>query len=406
MVTFAYQARDTNGNRVSGTLTADTQQAALRDLDQRSLLPIDVRPVGESAGQPGGRARRGRRITSTRKLSMLYSQMADLLNAGVPILRTLEVLVKQNQRRVALAQALDDVRNLVAGGQSLADAMAHYPNLFPDLHVAMVRAGERGGFIEDVLTRTAQFTERQDELRSKVIGSLAYPMFLIVVGGLIVTVLMVFFVPRFASFLDPTRMELPASTLTLLRTSAFMQKNWYVLLGGLGAGAALIWAALGSEAGRTWWDRRKLRLPLVGPVFSLMAVARFCRILGTMLANGVQILVALRIAKDSMGNRTLAEIVEEAVEAVRAGEPLVKPLARDDYFPADILDMIAVAEQSNTLETVLVSVADSTERRLGRSIDTMVRLIEPVLLLLVAAVVFAIAFSLLLPIFSLSTSGV
>lgn len=399
MATFAYQARDAAGKSISGTLTADNQQAALRELDQRSLMPVDIRQLGEAAVARS----RWRKPVSTRKLSMLYSQLADLLNAGVPILRSLEVLVRQNKRRPALAQVLDDVCNEVSGGQSLAESMARYPSVFPELHVAMVRAGERGGFIEDVLARMAQFTERQDELRSKVLGSMAYPMFLMGAGFLVVTILMVFFVPQFNSFFG--QMELPTSTRILLSVSSFMQANWLLLLGAMAATAGLVWLGINSDAGRTWWDRAKLRLPLLGEVMSLMAVARFCRILGTMIANGVQILVALRIAKDAIGNRTLSGIVEQAAEAVRAGEPLAVPLGRDGYFPADILDMIAVAEQSNKLDTVLVNVADSTERRLGRAIDTMVRLLEPVLLLIVAAVVFAIAFSLLMPIFSLSTGA-
>lgn len=399
MATFAYHARDAAGNAVTGTLTADNQQAALRELDQRDLMPSDIQLLVEQTTA----RKRWRKPVSTRKLSMLYSQMADLLTAGVPILRSLEVLVRQNRRRPALAQVLDDVRNEVAGGQSLAEALGRYPGVFPELHVAMVRAGERGGFLEDVLARMALFTERQDELRSKVIGSMAYPMFLMGAGFLVVTILMVFFVPQFKDFFG--QMQLPASTALLLRVSSFMQANWLVVLGGLAAAGTLVWIALNSEAGGNWWDRVKLKLPLLGEVISLMAVARFCRILGTMLANGVQILVALRIAKDAIGNRTLSNIVEQAAEAVRAGEPLAVPLGRDGYFPADILDMIAVAEQSNTLDTVLVNVAESTERRLGRAIDTMVRLLEPVLLLIVAAVVFAIAFSLLMPIFSMSTTA-
>ena len=403
MATFAFDARDPAGKLVSGTLTADNQQAALRDLDQRKLMPIDLRPMSETAAR-GGR-HFGFKIVSTRRLSILYAQLADLLNAGVPILRALEVLVRQNQRKPALARVLDDVRGQVAGGQTLADAMEQYPGVFPDLHVAMIRAGERGGFVEEVLARTAQFTERQDELRSKVIGSLAYPVFLMVVGFIIVTVLVVFFVPRIAVFLDPKKMELPATTIMLLQLSSVMREHWLLLIIGAVAAVAGIWAAIGSQAGRTWWDRVKLKIPLMGPVFSLMSVARFCRILGTMLANGVPILASLRTAKDSMGNRTLADIVQQATEAVRAGEPLAVPLAKGGYFPPDILDMIAVSEQSNTLDTVLVSVADATERRLARSIDTLVRLIEPMLLLVMAVIVFVIAFSLLLPIFSLSTSG-
>ncbi|MCG3178801.1 MAG: Type II secretion system protein F [Phycisphaerae bacterium] len=406
MATFVYEARDASGQRVSGTLTADNSQAALRDLDRRQLMPLDLREMDEAAALGAKGLRIGKRLVSTRRLSMLYAQLADLLNAGVPLLRALEVLVRQNQRRVGLARVLDDVRSQVAGGTTFADSLGRFPSVFPDLHTAMVRAGEEGGFIEDVLTRLANFTERQDELRSKVLGSLAYPCFLLFMGTAIVILLMVFFVPKFAGFLDPTRMDLPMSTKILLKVSTFMEANWMFGLIGMVAVVGGLYGVLSSEAGRAWWDRTRLRLPMIGQVIALMAVARFCRVLGTLIKNGVGILSALRISRDSIGNRTLAAVVDESIEAVRRGEPLAVPLSKGGYFPADILDMIDVAEQSNTLDTVLVNVAESTERRLARSIDTLVRLIEPMLLLVMALVVFAIAFSLLLPIFSMSTSGV
>ncbi len=405
MATFTYEARDRSGRRVNGTLTADSRQAALRDLDRQELLPIDLKAAEDSAATASsGGLRIGRKVISTRKLAMFYSQLADLLDAGVPLLRSLDVLARQSKKKPALRQVLDDVRSQVAGGQPLAEAMDRYPGVFPPLHVAMVRAGEEGGFIEQVLTRLAQFTERQDEMRSKIVGSLAYPMFLMGVGAIIVIVLMVFFVPRFADFFDPERMELPASTLMLLSVSKGLQEHWLLLTLVAGGGLMLIYSGLASERGRAWWDRVKLKLPVLGSVYTLLAVSRFCRTLGTLLASGVGILTALRIARDATGNRTLSDLVDDAIEQVRAGEPLAIPLGKDDYFPADILDMVAVAEQSNTLDTVLVNVAESTERRLGRSVDTMVRLLEPMLLLVMAIVVFLIAFSLLMPIFNLSSS--
>lgn len=403
MANYVYEARDRSGKRVSGTLTAETRQAALRDLDRQDLLPIELKTVEEA--QDGGGWRLTRRIVTTRRLAMLYAQLSDLLNAGVPLLRSLDVLSRQSRKRPALARVLDDVRGHVAGGQSLAEALGHYPGVFPALHVAMVRAGERGGFIEDVFARLATFTERQDEMRSKIIGSLAYPMFLVLVGLLVVIALLVFFVPKFAQFFDPERMELPGMTVVLLAVSTGIREHSMLIIIGLTGTVALVYAALASPRGRRWWDRAKLRFPLLGQVWSLLAVSRFCRILGTLTGAGVAILSSLRIARDSIGNETLAEIVDDAIEAVRAGEPLAVPLGKDGYFPADILDMISVAEQSNTLDTVLVNVAESTERRLARSIDTMVRLLEPVLLLIIALLVFVVAFSLLMPIFNLS-SGV
>jgi general secretion pathway protein F/type IV pilus assembly protein PilC len=409
MATFTYQARDNAGQRVSGTLTADSTQAALRDLDRLNLMPIDLRQLddeGVLSGNRGGGIRLRRKVLSTRKLSQLYSQLADLLNAGVPLLRSLDVLTRQNQDKQRIARVLADVRGQVAGGLTFADSLARYPSVFPELHTAMVRAGEEGGFIEDVLTRLAQFTERQDELRSKVLGSLAYPSFLVIVGTLLVGVLMVYFVPKFADFFDPTKMKLPVTTIILLNVSAALQEHGVLILIGLIGAFVGIYGLLNSERGKAWWDRAKLMLPLMGPVFSLMAVARFCRVLGTLIRNGVGILQAMRISRDSIGNATLADIVGEATEAVRRGEPVAVPLGRGGYFPADILDMIDVAEQSNKLDEVLINVADSTERRLARQIDTLVRLIEPMLLLVIAAVVFFIAFSMLLPIFTMSSAGV
>ena len=238
---------------------------------------------------------------------------------------------------------------------------------------------EEGGFLEDVLGRISSFTERQDELRNKVVGSMIYPCILLMAGATVVTLLMIFVVPKIRSLLD--QVEKPWITSVVFGISDFVGAN-ILYLSGLAIIAVMVLVPLArSEQGRAKWDLWKLRLPVMGPILTMVSICRFCRILGTMLHNGVPILQALRIAKDSAGNRVLAEQIDQASESVQRGESLAVQLGTSGLFPADIVDMIAVAEESNSLETVLVQIADSNEARTGRQVDLGVRLLEPLMLM-------------------------
>jgi general secretion pathway protein F/type IV pilus assembly protein PilC len=334
-------------------------------------------------------------------VSTLYSQMADLLRAGVPVLRTLETLSRTASNPL-LAEILKEVHNDVSGGESLADAMAKHPNAFTNLTLAMVRAGEQGGFLEDVLQRISLFVERQDELRNKLIGSMIYPTILLLAGASVVTFLMAFVIPKIRGFLE--RVEKPFLTTMLFAACDFLQQYGLYMLIGLVLAVMLVIPVLRSERGRLALDRFKLRAPLLGKVVTMVAICRFCRILGTMLTNGVPILQALRISKDSAGNIILAEGIEKAADSVQKGELLATPLGASGLFPAEIIDMIAVAEESNNLENVLVQIADSNEARTARQIDLGMRLLEPVMLMLMAGVVLAIAVALLVPILRMSSA--
>ncbi|MFO0973519.1 MAG: type II secretion system F family protein [Phycisphaerae bacterium] len=395
MPTFTYHARNTDGKTVAGVLTADSQQAALRMLDEQALFPVTVEEGGQATkSRVTGRRKRVRLST----VAVLYSQMADLLKAGVPAMRALDVLCRQTPS-AALVEILREVREDVSGGQTLADAMAKHPNAFSELHVSMIRAGEKGGFLEEVLHRIATFAERQDELRNKVIGAMVYPCVLMMVGGLVVIFLLTSVVPKVRSFL---RGDLPAMTQLVFGLCDFLRDHGTVAAGAGVMVVIVAGAALRSQSGRQMFDRYLLRVPKIGPVITLVAVCRFCRILGTLLHNGVPVLQALKIARDSAGNRTLQAHIELATESVRKGETLAAPLGKSGLFPLDIVDMIAVGEESNNLENVLITIADSYEARLARRIDLTVRLLEPILLILMAVVVGFIAVSLLLPILTMS----
>ena len=299
-----------------------------------------------------------------------------------------------------------EIHRRVEDGSTLADAMARFENVLGEMAVSMVRAGGEGGFLEEALARVAQFTETQDDLKKRTMGAIAYPAFLAVVGTIIVVVLVVFFVPKFGELFQQLREkgELPVVTEWLLATSAFMRRWGLLVLAVLVGSGWWMRRWLRTEAGRWWADRLRLRLPLVGPVFLGLAVARFCRVFGTLLHNGVPIVRSLEISRDAAGNRVLAAAISEATENISAGQSLAGPLGASGQFPPVVVEMIAVAEQANNLETVLLSVADSLERTTWRRLDLTVRLIEPIMLLILAGIILVLVIALLLPVLKMSTT--
>ncbi len=399
MPDFAYIARDLQGKRVKGTVAAASAREAVSLLSGQALFPVEV-----TEDQPIPAWRRGRRI-SGQAMAVIYAQLSGLLRSGVPLLRSLQVLQTQTSN-MSLRQTLEDVHDRVEDGATLAEAMRHHPQAFNELAVSMVRAGGEGGFLEDALERIAQFTEQQEDLKSRTLGALAYPMFLGVVGTLVVFGLLVFFVPNFGQIFDDLREagQLPAITSGLMWLSDSLQRYGLFLLLGLGLLGTFVRSRLTTDRGRRWADYYRLRIPLLGSIHRNLAVARFCRVLGTLLHNGVPILKSLEISRDAAGNRILSEAVEEASENISAGDSLAKPLAASGHFPGTVVEMIAVAEESNTLDRVLVEIADGLERRTARRLDLAVRLLEPVMLLILAAIVLFVVIALLLPIFKMTTT--
>ena len=398
MPTYSYKARTLDGNTVTGVLTAENQPAALRQLDDRALFPTDL--------QEGGRAERVaipwvRRRVGGRHLATFYGQFADLLRAGVPVLRSLELLAKQSTSPL-LSEVLLEVREDVSGGDALAEAMGKHPQVFTDLQVAMVRAGERGGFLEDVLARIAHFTERQSELRSKLIGSMIYPCILLTAGMGVVFFVMSFVVPKIRPFLTGGGRELPVLTQAVFGFCDLVTHYGLFVFVGVVVLLLALRPYLRSEGGRRLMDRIKLRVPVLGNIVTLVSVCQFCRILGTLLTSGVPMLSALKVSKESAGNVIISEAIGRATDNVNRGETLSEPLGQSRLFPPDIVDMLAIAEESNNLERVLIQIADSNEVRTARSIDIAVRILEPLLLMAMAAMVLLIALALLVPILTIS----
>jgi general secretion pathway protein F len=400
MSDFQYIARGLNGQQVNGTLTAGSEQEALAMLAGQSLFPVELALAPEAASV---RRKRMRRVRS-KHLSITYSQLADLLRAGVPLLRSLELL-EHKTNHTGLKQVLEAVRGDVAEGTRLADAMRKHPKVFSELAVSMVRAGEEGAFVEDVLKRIADFTDHQEMLKSRVTGAMVYPIFLMVMGTVVVVAMLTFFVPKFTPIFErmATKGNLPAATTWLLALSDIMQRYGVVIMLALAGGGFYAYRWAQTPDGRMWVDRMRLRLYGIGPIFRSFAISRFCRILGTLLKNGVPILESLRIAKDATGNKVLSDAINTAAENVSTGKALAAPLGQCGEFPVEIVEMIAVGEEANNLEQVLIDVADTLERQTNRTLDLFVRMLEPVMLTVLAGIVLFVVVALLLPILQSST---
>lgn len=398
MPDFAYTARNMSGERVSGRISAGSEREAVASLSAQELFPIDVNAEKEARARFGGRV--GGQLMAT-----TYSQMASLLRSGVPLLRTLRVLRDQSSNKT-LSRVLADVHDRVEDGTTVADAMSRHPKVFNEMGVSMIRAGGEGGFLEEALDRVAAFTEQYEDLKARTVGAMAYPIFLAIAGSSVVTALMVFFVPKFAMMFDRLRArgELPAMTEWLLWISNTLRGGGLFILIGAVIFAFFIYGQLQTERGKRTRDLLKIKTPAMGSIFKAFAVARFCRVLGTLLRNGVPILKSLEIAREATGNRILSEAIENASDNITSGESLAAPLAASGHFPSTVVEMISVAEESNTLDEVLVDIADGLEKRTARRLDLLVRLLEPLMLLILAGFVLFVVMALLLPVIKMSST--
>ncbi len=393
MPTFEYIARTGRGEKTTGVLEAATEAAAARMLDEQRLFPVRISSQ-EAAGGKGGAGG-----IKARDLAVFFEQLADLLRSGVPMMRSLETLgrTSSNKRMAAVVTA---IQQRVAAGKSLSEAMGEQPGVFNTLQVAMVKAGERGGFLENVLADLAHYLERQDELRSRVQGAMIYPALLMMLGLGAMAICLLWLVPKFKPLFEGKPLPLPSRILFSL--SDLLVKQWAPTL-AVGMLVALGLAGFfGTASGRQAWGYWQLRIPVIGRTILMVALTRFCRILGTMLASGVPILQALQISKDATGCAPLGRAIATAADSVRQGQGLTRPLRKSGMVPEQILEMMAVAEESNQLEKVLLKVADTVERRTNQQVDQAVRLLEPVILIVLAIAILFVAMGVLYPIFTMA----
>ncbi|HAC92142.1 MAG TPA: pilus assembly protein PilC [Planctomycetaceae bacterium] len=404
MPDFAYTAKSLTGERIAGTITASTRSEALQRLRANSLFPMTVADSPNSAAQWTNISLPVR--IKKEQVADFCSQLADLLTGGVAMLESIAILADATENP-KLKEAALRIGEAVSQGETLDQAMSKEKAIFSDLTLSMIRAGQEGAFLEEALQRTAVFLRKQDEMRSKIVSALTYPLILGVVGTVIVSVMIVFMVPKFQPFFDRLEQSgngLPAVTVILLGASHVLMRYGVLVVAGLIGMGVLLYRLLKTDLGRRWLDTTKLKLPLLGAVFHDAAVSRACRVLGTLLRNGVPLLKSLKISSASTGNILLEEAMLRSAENVTAGDSLSKPLAASGLIPPQVMAMIRVAEESNTLDEVLVKVADRIDGRIERRLEVLVRLIEPMMLVLIGCLVMFVIVGVLLPVFDLNAS--
>ncbi|MFK7789098.1 MAG: type II secretion system F family protein [Phycisphaeraceae bacterium] len=410
MPTFAYTALNTQGKRTTGRLDADDRSAALVSIETLGLVPVDVSATapGKSAvaSSKSGSVDRvrfgafGQRVKPKHVLAFVR-QLGNLLAAGVPLARSLEILNRETSHPGAKAQ-WDAVREMVIDGTALADAIAQFPKSFPPIYVAMVRAGEAGGFLDVVLKQIADFMSRERELKSKVATALIYPVVLAVIATGVVIFLLTWFIPRFSTIFEEFGQTLPLLTRLIQGASyALLNYGLFVLIGIV----LLLFIAkqlLSSEAGRRKRDEIVLKLPGIGAASAKFSLVRFCRMLGTLVGAGVPLISSLKVARAAIGNQTLTDAVDRAISNVQEGAPLARSLGEcPQLFPTSVVEMVSVAEESGRISEELVRMAEEFEEELDRQLRVLVSLAEPAMLFVMASLVGAIVVGMLLPVFDL-----
>lgn len=409
MPQFQYKAFQPDGTTAEGLLEAGGRQEAFRQMEQRGLKPIALAEKANGAPQKnaaaplslGGSLRFQSKRVTPRMLENFTRLLSSLLAAGVPLSRALVILCKEATNPVA-AGKWKQIYDSVVDGVSLADSMAKIPDTFPRVYVAMVQAGETGGFLDLVLAQIADFQTREKDLRSKVMAALLYPVILLFLAVIVLIILMTFFIPQFQKMFSTMGGDLPVLTQIIVGASHWVRAYGIFIGVGLVIAGFLLRGWVASEKGRRAWEGFILRVPIVGPLLSQFAMARFCRMLGTLLNAGVPLIEALNVARKSIGNQILVDAVSNSIDRVKEGAQLGASMADcRNLFPGSILEMIAVAEESGKLDQELIRIAAVTESDLDRNLKTGVAVLEPAMLFFIAAFIGTIFIGMILPIFKM-----
>lgn len=402
MQTYAYKATDPKGSITQGSIQAPSRAVAMQQLDALGLTPISLADPAETSGKPSTEsAPKFNSRVSNSDLERFTRELANLLTAGVPLSKALQIIVRESSR-IGTTQQFRAIHDDVVGGMSLADAMARWPRTFSDVYVAMVHAGETGGFLDMVLNQIADLRNREQELVGRVKGALIYPVLLATVATGVMIFLLTFFIPRFTSIFADFGGQLPWLTRQIVGVSNGMIHYGLVLIAVLAIGILAIQRAWKSSGGRRIIESLILKIPGVGKVIAQLAMVRFCQMLGTLLGAGVPLVNSLKVARKAIGNQTLSDAVDHSVEEVQMGTALAASLKSCNLlFPQSVIEMISVAEESGRLDKELVRLSETYQKLLDRYLRTLVSLMEPMMLLIMGAIVGTVVIGMLLPVFEL-----
>ena len=403
MAFFRYKAVTPEGKVVQGTLEAVDQETVLARLQEQGQLPIKVFP-GEDTGGVLSREIRlpwQRKKVPQKDLLIFTQELSTLVKAGLTLDRSLSVLSDLTENTY-LAEVVGELLREIKGGKALSEALSTYPQVFPKVYVNMVRAGEVGGALDQILERLEEYLEGADELRSYLISSMIYPCILVVVAIGSIIIMMTVVIPQFADIFENAGAPVPLPMMVLLVLSGFLTGFWWLILLVIGGGAYWIYSRLKTEEGRLNWDRQLLKLPVVGSVLQKLEVSRFSRTLGTLLQSSVPLIQSINLVKEIVENQAIASTMESIKSGVKKGEGLTRPIRKAEIFPPFALHLLAVGEETGRLDDMLLQIADSYDRDLKRSLQRLVALLEPAIILVMGLIIGVMVVSMLYSIFSIN----
>lgn len=401
MAKYTFQAKDLHGKTIAGEMDADNESQVRVMLRAQKLNPTKVANF-KSASKAEGGVFFGQSV-KPKDLQIFTRQFAVLIQSGVPIVQSLEALARGSNSKV-LATGLEKLRNDVERGRKLADAMAMQPHIFDRMFVNLIRAGEEGGVLDTVLNRLADYIERMVKLRGKIQGALWYPAAVIVVAFAVVTVIMVFVIPKLSKIFAQAGQELPALTKIVIGISQWMTQYWYFYIGVMIVVPVVLRSYYQTKEGRETIDYLMIDMPLMGELIQKASIARVGRTLSTLLTAGVRILEALDIAAGTAGNAAIEKVMLNTKDYISRGKTLAEPLSKSKYIPSMVVQMISVGEQTGNIDQMLSRLADFYESEVEIVADTLTSLIEPILLVVLGGIVAVVVIAMYLPIFNIAST--
>ena len=400
MPEYLYKATTLSGQTVEGSMDGRDEEAILQNLHHLGYIPIRISTASEKASGQSLSSFLSRRV-GVKHLLIFTQEFSTLISAGLPIDRSLDILGTLTEN-IRLREVVKDVLKRIQEGSSLAEALGQHPRVFPKVYVNMVKAGESGGFLETILSRLARYLQSTKEIRDYLISVMLYPLVLTIVSGISITVLVTFVIPRFARIFTDMGQAMPLPTQIVLSFSQLVTGYWWACLGGI----ALIYLGLKTyikDEERRWkWDGFKLRWPAVGDIIKKVEAAQFARTLGTLLESGVSILPALSLVKEISQNRAVSRSIAHVHDRLREGKGISKSLEETGVFPPLAVHMIGVGEETGRLDEMLIKVAQTYEENVQTTMKRFVSLLEPLIIVVMGAVVFFIVMSILLAILGMN----
>lgn len=401
METFYYEATTREGHVVTGTLEVANERLAVDRIQDMGYFPLKVDKLVKRENLVTRLLSSVQKRITTKDIMIFTYQLGVLLDAGFTLDKSLSILSELSDKE-SLREMMKDILSQVRGGKSFSDSLLKYPSVFKSFYVNMIKAGEAGGFLESTISRMGTYLENTEGLKEDVRSALVYPSILAVVGGSAVVVLLTFVVPQFAKIFTDMGRDLPLPTVILLTISSGLLRFWWAIALVQLAVIMMIRRYLRSEEGKKKWDNMKFRLPLMGKLFKEVAVSRFARTFGTLLASGVPILNALQIVKGTLGSEKISLVIASVRDSVRKGKGLSEPLKHSDIFPPLAIHMVTVGEETGRLDEMLIKIADRFDLEVRTSVKRMLSLLEPALILTMGIIVGFIVIAMLTAIFSIN----